>query len=498
MQDLGLSAFTGEHLERGALGGFLQAVRSGKVESGSILLVESLDRLSRATVPVALRQFMDIIEAGVTIVTLTDGMEYSSQRVQDNWTQLITSLAIMARAHEESASKSKRIRAAWDRKKANAQERIVTSSVPAWLKVKDGKIVADAKKAATVVRIFELVRSGYGLHLLERTLNETKVAPIGRAKRWHRSYLAKMIGNRAVIGEYQPMSGRGGQKKPAGPPITDYFPRLISDEEFYATQQAVKNRAAKGGRKGAGIANVFSGLLRCGYCEGPVRYVNKNSATRWQYVVCSNAKSGLGCKHVPWNYHEFEGSVLSKLPDLDVAAILQDKSAEKKRVAVEAAEGELSACRKKLSRLLKLAEEVDDLQEIAVRVTELRIEEAGLIEQLQAAREAAAVQHLGERPFERFRALREHMEAANDEDRKALRLRVSSELKRFLERIDVYPEGAPPWTRGMRLLGIDSTKTSRFAVAVFKGGHAWLLNASMGTSLYLDPSVQTPPSKKKA
>jgi hypothetical protein len=71
-------------------------------------------------------------------------------------------------------------------------------------------------------------------------------------------------------------------------------------------------------------------------------------------------------------------------------------------------------------------------------------------------------------------------------------------LKRFLERIDVYPEGAPPWTRGMRLLGIDSTKTSRFAVAVFKGGHAWLLNASMGTSLYLDPSVQTPPSKKKA
>jgi DNA invertase Pin-like site-specific DNA recombinase len=72
LSDEGLSAFTGKNVRDGALGRFIEAIEKGKVRPGSYLLVESLDRLSRAQVISALRVFLNIIEAGIIIVTLAD------------------------------------------------------------------------------------------------------------------------------------------------------------------------------------------------------------------------------------------------------------------------------------------------------------------------------------------------------------------------------------------------------------------------------------------
>src|SRR4051794_39547768 len=47
LHDLGVSAFRGDNVRDGALAGFLEACRMGRVPSGSVLIVESLDRLSR-------------------------------------------------------------------------------------------------------------------------------------------------------------------------------------------------------------------------------------------------------------------------------------------------------------------------------------------------------------------------------------------------------------------------------------------------------------------
>src|SRR4051812_17193411 len=61
LKDLGLSAFSGANVSDGALGQFLQAVRDGKVQRGSILIIESLDRLSRQKPSKALGLFSEII-----------------------------------------------------------------------------------------------------------------------------------------------------------------------------------------------------------------------------------------------------------------------------------------------------------------------------------------------------------------------------------------------------------------------------------------------------
>ena len=109
MHDLGISAYDRSNLTRGALGVFLEAVKQGRIIPGSFLLVESLDRLSRAQVMEALPIFISILNQGITIVTLSDGMEYNTKSVGNNFGSLIISISIMARAHEESATKSKRL-----------------------------------------------------------------------------------------------------------------------------------------------------------------------------------------------------------------------------------------------------------------------------------------------------------------------------------------------------------------------------------------------------
>src|SRR5262245_27229953 len=47
LRDLGKSAFRGANAATGKLGAFLEAIKSGDVKRGDVLLLESLDRLSR-------------------------------------------------------------------------------------------------------------------------------------------------------------------------------------------------------------------------------------------------------------------------------------------------------------------------------------------------------------------------------------------------------------------------------------------------------------------
>ena len=130
-EDIGVSAFRGANVRDGALGQFLEAVRSGSVKRGSYLIVESLDRLSREQVLNAQSLFLSIIRAGINLVTLMDGKKYEAGKV--DLADLITSLVIMSRAHEESLTKSKRIAAAWKNKRSDAAEKPMTKWCPAWL-----------------------------------------------------------------------------------------------------------------------------------------------------------------------------------------------------------------------------------------------------------------------------------------------------------------------------------------------------------------------------
>src|SRR5258708_30648765 len=130
-KDIGYSAFDGTNIERGGLGKFLDAVKRGVVETNSTLIVESLDRLSRQKVRVALQMFLDLLNNGINIVTLMDGRTYTTDAT-DN-IELISSILIMSRANEESVTKSKRVGAAWQKNRNNIPNRNLTRTCPGWL-----------------------------------------------------------------------------------------------------------------------------------------------------------------------------------------------------------------------------------------------------------------------------------------------------------------------------------------------------------------------------
>jgi DNA invertase Pin-like site-specific DNA recombinase len=132
LEDLGVSAFKGANVAEGALGKFLQAVENGSVPKGSFLIVESLDRLSRQEILKSLTLFTGIVQAGINLVTLQDGHVY---REQPELPELLMSLMIMSRAHEESQIKSQRVGAAWANKRAHAAAKPLTKWCPAWLGV---------------------------------------------------------------------------------------------------------------------------------------------------------------------------------------------------------------------------------------------------------------------------------------------------------------------------------------------------------------------------
>lgn len=82
--DLGVSAFKGKNATEGALGVFMRLAESGKIPEGSFLLVESLDRITRAEITTAVSLMLRIIDAGVKVVTLADGAIYDGADSSDD------------------------------------------------------------------------------------------------------------------------------------------------------------------------------------------------------------------------------------------------------------------------------------------------------------------------------------------------------------------------------------------------------------------------------
>ncbi|MEH6450702.1 MAG: recombinase family protein, partial [Oleispira sp.] len=128
IHDLGKSAYHSTHAKKGALKLFLDAIEEGRINKGSYLLVESLDRLSRDKVHVALSQFLLIINAGIVIVTLSDKRVYRLGQLE--LPELMYSIMDMSRAHKESEIKGSRIAASWSNKRKYINVHKLTARAP--------------------------------------------------------------------------------------------------------------------------------------------------------------------------------------------------------------------------------------------------------------------------------------------------------------------------------------------------------------------------------
>ena len=328
--DAGVSGWKGDHVgEKGQLTRFISLVEDGTIKPGSVLIVESLDRLSREQVSTALVRFLQLLDEGIEIVTLTDQKVY---RKGGSDMDLIMSILIMSRAHEESATKSKRVRDAYAKKHelARAEKMPMGHSKPMWLELSEDKkqYILRPDRAVIVQRIYQLAIDGYGKGASSKILNIEGV-PSFKGKTWGASSLDKVLNNRAVFGEYQPFSvqvDESGIRQKSGEPILGYYPAAIDESTFYQAQAAISGRRVSGASKQSANFNVWQGVAKCALCGSAMHMVNKGAPPRgYTYIQCYQSRKGL-CKSKVTRLDASEQVFKTILLYLDSVSLIQDSS----------------------------------------------------------------------------------------------------------------------------------------------------------------------------
>jgi DNA invertase Pin-like site-specific DNA recombinase len=431
MEDRGVSAFTGEHrdnADRHALAAFLALVKQGRIAKGSFLIVESLDRLSREDIIPALSLLLELIQGGIRVVQLSP-----AETVYDsasNPMHLMMAIMELSRGHSESAMKSERVGAAWREKKrrAAADREPLTSHTPYWLRMTGGcwEVIGDA--AAAVKRIFRLAIDGYGLGVITKKLNAEGVPPIGRAKYWAKSYVAKIVNNRAAVGEYQPHTGGGKKRRPEGDPIPGYYPAVVSEEEWFAARAALSNRRQKAGRIGKSSINVFANLLHDARDGGPLHRVDKGKKGGGPTLVSYRASQGTG-RYVSFPLVVFERAVLSCLREIDPRDVLPKNDYSGERVL--SLSGRLQAVADQKERIKAKLLHSPDVDSLVDVLRTLEEKQKALGEQLSGARQEAASP--ATEAWGQCRSLIDALDNAPDPEKVRVRLRAA--VRRVVESV---------------------------------------------------------------
>lgn len=267
MRDEGLSAYHQQHIKTGALGIFLAAVGAGKIRPGSVLIVEGLDRLSRAEPLQAQAQLAQIINAGITVVTASDGREYTRDGLRTNPMDLVYSLLVMIRAHEESETKSKRVTASIRRlceqwTAGTYRGPVRNGKDPKWLRPDGTGWAIDEARAALVLEGIALYRAGHGPVRIARRLAETRATPDGQTLA--PQHLYKLVRQRCLYGckELQ-VDGETHL-------LDDYYPALMTRDEWEDLQILADDRGRR--RVRGELPHIITGaaITRCGYCNTPM------------------------------------------------------------------------------------------------------------------------------------------------------------------------------------------------------------------------------------
>lgn len=477
ISDQGRSAFHGANRsEGGALWRFERQVEKGLYRNGAVFVVEHFDRISRQGWE-EVHAFLKLcVEHGVSVATIDGDRFYPAGQRIDGAT--IMELVFKSEgAREESKKKSDRGLFNWSAKvKAiEAGDRKTNIGLPpGWMRrLPTGEVVLDEHRAKVLNEIFECYVDGMGLPGIVRRLNGRGEPTWGTGKKaesangWNTAYLNKLLNNRAVLGEYEPMSRTHGgiNETSKGLRVANHYPQAVT-AELWARAQAVKSsRRGFGGPGEAQVNNLFSGSVFCARCGSPMylqsqqragrptnhrsrvdgRKLSYLAGTDRSYLMCNNNRRQHECgNRARFRYEHLEPAILdavlgvviddSRFSVPDSVAALAASVAELERL-IEGKRFNLGQLRASLKErfsatVMDLVVELEgeigaDEQRLAEIADELRRESGGGSPQEQ---------------LERVREVRASLTAEDPDVRYAARSRVKQALSHLI-RIDCDAEG---------------------------------------------------------
>jgi DNA invertase Pin-like site-specific DNA recombinase len=440
LKDLGVSAYKGKNQrEKSSLGRFIQACKNGIVERGSALIVEAIDRLTRETPRKAISLITTLLDDyGIEIHLTMYGKVLRPE--EDRGDDMVFISGLVARANEESKTKSDRLKHAFKKKRERAinKECLIAKSVPWWLTItKEGKITCPKERAAIVKKIFQLTAKGNSSNKIARLLDEKKV-PTWRPQqfKWSSARVRDLVRSDSPLGILRETykTNQAGRTHE----LPGYYPKIIS-EELAIQARAVLKRNNRGNRgrvsqNPARPINLLRGLAR--YKNHWVSLTTIQNGTIDPktnqkgfnaYYLCYDELAGKTLFNMA--SHQIEGVLMQGLSELTIAdlvplpsakVLLKSKTIQKKLDDIE-------------SRLLNLLAAVEyGSTTIAKRITALETEKEKLQVEIAQARAEEAIPTVSPQTLAQIQNIT--LDLLKDPE---ARERIATHLRQIVTRIDI-------------------------------------------------------------
>jgi DNA invertase Pin-like site-specific DNA recombinase len=464
-QDFGVSAFYGSHRRHGALGRFLDAVRTGQLSpKGRALGIESFDRLTREHSWDADTLLHEIIDSGITVVIESLGfLILTRERMlrEPHLQHLLISEMTRARAESERKQEMSLDNRAAERREARMTKRPVTARCPPWLSLprQEGtkaervqqranrEWIVNCERKRVVILIFEMVAAGFSASDIANHLNATDVATFTGTPCWRRHQVQWILANEAVLGVYVPghyvedRNRRKGRRRVCDTEgVEGYYPAIISEDLWRRARRVVEGHSQSGrGRKGIALTNLVSGLGYCEVCGSKLHYGNG-------YLRCSLSIQRQACtNNIGFPYARLE-ALLMALGDLSgsVANLMpQTTQPNTAKQIVAELEAEIARKSEAMVQMVRDYASKAGAQAKAAMVVqdELNANIARLKQRLVEARDQLSRSGPDERKgfLARFKAARALLDSDNPQEQRDSRIRLSQEFHRLIEGIVLHP-----------------------------------------------------------
>lgn len=307
---------------------------------------------------------IQLLEAGVSI--MVNGREFlHDEEGIDDAIGLIIAILQGSKDYDSLREKAKLVSAAWAAKRGKVGEKVMTKQVVRWCEVVDGVIKIIPARAKVVRDIFQWYLAGEGVVAICNRLNEAGVATWSGGRPWHVSYAQKILSSPAVIGTLVMKDGETAE---------NYYPRVISDEDFARATHIREQRQINKGFAGrtATVLNPFRGLLTCCGCGSKLVFGNGGQEKR--FYICKD----FGCRDYRkrWSFRELKKAIVEAVEEfvyldtdphsLDTdgdVAVLEAKIGELRQRQEELIEASLSVQLETWKRAVaRVEQEIADLE----------------------------------------------------------------------------------------------------------------------------------------
>lgn len=275
--DKGVSGFRGKNVNKGTLGNLLREIEQGKIEPGSLILVEHFSRLTRQNITEAESILRKIWEHGITLVTTRDGSEYPPEAA-NNMLQRMRLLVEIQLAFSDSSWRSEKAKASHAKKRADAAKGLNPRiRKPFWLDT-NGRLNGHAD---AVKDIFAWYLAGDGQVTIVKKL--TKKYPLSTpVQKLSPPTVIRWLTSPIAIGVW-----RGNY----------VYEPVVSEDVYYQVQNIHRNKLYKNVKPDRKWA--LSGLIQCASCGGGTSI--QQTQNSMPVIRCSNRQrigpERSGCKN---------------------------------------------------------------------------------------------------------------------------------------------------------------------------------------------------------